>query len=74
MSANPLYKSYQQTQGAQRPPANLNEMLQGMAQQLAPTGLSAEQMVRQMMQRGQMTQAQFEQLAKIADSWTGGRR
>lgn len=71
---NPLYKSYQETQAAKAPPANLNEMLQSFASKVLPKGISAEQMVRQMIQNGQMTQAQFEQLASVADQWTGRRR
>ena len=71
---NPLYKSYQEKQAANRPPANLNEMLQNFASQFVPQGMSAEQMVRNMIQSGQMTQAQFEKLAAVADSWTGKRR
>lgn len=71
---NPLYKSYQEKQAANRPPANLNEMLRNFANQFVPQGMNAEQMVRNMIQSGQMTQAQFEQLAAVADSWTGRKR
>lgn len=71
---NPLYKSYQEKQAANRPPANLNEMLQNFASQFVPQGMSAEQMVRNMIRSGQMSQAQFEKLAAVADSWTGKRR
>lgn len=71
---NPLYKSYQEKQAANRPPANLNEMLQSFASRFIPQGMTPEQMVRNMIQSGQMTQAQFEQLAAVADSWTGKRR
>lgn len=71
---NPLYKSYQEKQAANRPPANLNEMLQNFATRFVPQGMNPEQMVRNMIQSGQMTQAQFEQLAAVADSWTGRKR
>ncbi len=71
---NRLFKSYQETQANQNPPANLNSMLQGLAQQIMHTGMNAEQIVRQMMQNNQISQEQFEWAAKIADRWTGGRR
>lgn len=71
---NPLYKSYQESQAASAPPANLNEMLQSFAEKVLPKGMTPEQMVRQMIQNGQMTQAQFDQLASVADRWTGRRR
>ena len=71
---NPLYKSYQEKQAANRPPANLNEMLQSFASRFIPQGMTPEQLVRNMIQSGQMTQAQFEQFAAVADSWTGKRR
>lgn len=71
---NPLYKSYQEKQEANRPPANLNEMLQNFASQFVPKGMTPEQMVRQMIQNGQMSQQQFNQLASVADAWTGRKR
>lgn len=72
---NPLYQSYRKGQENQNDrPQNLNAMLQNIAQQIAPTGMSPEQIVRQMMRNGQLSQAQFEQAARIADTWTGGRR
>ena len=72
---NPLYQSFRKERENQNgPPQNLNAMLQNVAQQIAPSGLSAEQIVRQMMRNNQLSQAQFEQAARIADMWTGGRR
>lgn len=71
---NPLYKSYRDRQEANAPPANLNEMLQSFASRFIPQGMSPEQMVRNMVQSGQMTQQQFNQLAAVADQWTGRRR
>lgn len=72
---NSLYQSYQK-QNAQRNnvPANLQEMLQNLAQQILPTGKTPEQIVREMMQNNQISQSQFAQVANIADLWTGGRR
>lgn len=71
---NPLYKSYQDRQAANAPPANLNEMLQSIVANVLPKGMTAEQMVRQLIQSRQMTQAQFEQFSAVADRWTGRRR
>lgn len=71
---NSLYQSYQKTQEKNGPPANLNELLQNVANQFIPRGMTAEQMVRQMIQNGQMTQQQFNQLAEVADRWTGRKR
>lgn len=71
---NSPYQSYQKTQENNGPPANLNELLQNVASQIVPQGMTAEQMVRQMVQNGQMTQQQFNQLATVADRWTGRKR
>lgn len=71
---NPLYQSFREKQEANRPPANLNEMLQNFASRFVPQGMSPEQMVRQLIQSGQMTQQQFNQLASVADQWTGKKR
>ena len=71
---NSLYQSYQKTQEKNGPPANLNELLQNVANHFIPRGMTAEQMVRQMIQNGQMTQQQFNQLAEVADRWTGRKR
>jgi len=71
---NPLYKSYQESRAQNDPPANLGMMLQNFASQYIPQGMTAEQMTRQLIQSGQMTQAQFNQLAAIADKWTGRKR
>ena len=71
---NSPYQSYQKTQENNGPPANLNELLQNVASQIVPHGMTAEQMVRQMVQNGQMTQQQFNQLAAVADRWTGRKR
>ena len=71
---NPLYKSFKERQDANPPPANLNEMLQNFANQFIPRGMSAEQMVRQLIRENKMTQEQFAQLSEIADRWTGRKR
>lgn len=72
---NPLFDSYRQNQnnGGQSG-FNLNTALQNLARQIAPTGMTPEQIVRQKIQNGEMTQEQFNQFAKIADRLTGGRR
>lgn len=72
---NPLYSSYQQNRQQQNNPGfDLNAALQRMAQFIAPTGLTPEQFVRQKIQNGEMSQAQFEAFGRIADQYTGGRR
>lgn len=71
---NSLYQSYQKTQERQGPPSNLNELLQNVASQFVPVGMTPEQMVRQMIQNGQMSQEQFAQYSAIADRWTGKKR
>lgn len=53
------------------PPQNLGQMLNQLAQLFIPSGMSAEQIVRQKIQNGEMTQQQFDQFAQIANSWTG---
>ena len=53
---------------------DLNSALQNLARQIAPTGMTPEQIVRQKIQNGEMTQAQFNQFAQIADRLTGRRR
>lgn len=69
---NPLFESYKSSsnQGG----FDLNAALQSMAARIAPTGLSAEQIVRQKIQNGEMSQLQFEQFSRIADQLTGRKR
>ena len=71
---NSPYQSYQKTQEAGGPPANLGQILQNFARQFVPAGTDPERMVRQLIQNDQMTQEQFNQFASIADRWTGRRR
>ena len=53
---------------------DLNSALQNLARQIAPTGMTPEQIVRQKIQNGEMSQEQFNQFAKIADKLTGRNR
>lgn len=71
---NPLYEAYKKQRDAYAPPANLNEMLQNLASRFIPQGMSAEQMVRNLIQNRQMTQEQFARYSEIADRWTGRKR
>jgi len=71
---NPFFNSHQQNQQhgfGQN--FDLNAALQNMARQIAPSGMSAEQIVRQKIQNGEMSQEQFNQFASIADRLTGRR-
>lgn len=72
---NPFFNSHQQNQQqvfGQN--FDLNAALQNMARQIAPSGMSAEQIVRQKIQNGEMSQEQFNQFANIADRLTGRKR
>jgi len=51
-----------------------NSAIQNMARRIAPTGMTPEQIVRQKIQNGEMSQEQFNQFAKIADKLTGRNR
>ena len=68
---NPFFNSHQQNQQQN---FDLNSALQNLARQIAPTGLSAEQIVRQKIQNGEMSQEQFSQFAAIANKLTGRNR
>ena len=72
---NPFFNSHKQNQqqgfGSN---LDLNTALQNLARQIAPTGMSPEQIVRQKIQNGEMTQEQFNQFASIADRLTGRKR
>lgn len=70
---NPFFNSFKQNQ---QPQGNFDlfTALQNMARQIAPTGMSPEQIVRQKIQNGEMTQEQFNQFASIADRLTGRKR
>ncbi len=72
---NPLFASYQKSRQSNAGQGmDLNSALQFLAQQIAPTGLTPEQIVRQLVQNDKMTQEQFSAFARIADSLVGGRR
>lgn len=68
---NPFYRNYQQQ--AQQTPFNLRSALQNIASQI-PAGMTPEQVVRQLIQGGQMTQERFDQYSRIADFLTGQNR
>ena len=68
---NPLFTSFQRNQQVQNSGLNLQAALQNLARQIAPTGMTPEQIVRQKIQSGEMTQAQFEQYRQIANQLTG---
>lgn len=65
---NPLFQSFQNNQGGGM---NLQSALQNLAKQIAPTGMTPEQIVRQKIQNGEMSMQQFQQLSAIADQITG---
>ena len=67
---NPFFNSFQQNQ-QQIPSFDLNAALRNLANQIAPTGMTPEQIVRQKIQNGEMTQEQFNQFAAIANRLTG---
>ena len=72
---NPFFNSHQQNQQQGFGSGfDLNSALQNMARQIAPSGMSAEQIVRQKIQNGEMSQEQFNQFASIADRLTGRKR
>jgi len=72
---NPFFNSHQQNQQQGFGPGfDLNSALQNLARQIAPTGMSAEQIIRQKIQNGEMSQEQFNQFASIADRLTGRKR
>lgn len=72
---NPFFHLHQQNQQQGFGPGfDLNSALQNIARQIAPTGMSAEQIVRQKIQNREMSQEQFNQYAAIANKLTGRNR
>lgn len=71
---NQFYNNYRQNQQGFGQNFDLNTALQNLARQIAPTGMSAEQIVRQKIQNCEMSQEQFNQFASIADRLTGRKR
>ena len=66
---NPLFQSFQQSQ--QGSGNGLQQAIENMAAQARQMGMTPEQLVRQKIQNGEMTQAQFEQYRQIANKITG---
>lgn len=71
---NPLFESYKNATGGFPQGFNLNAMLQNVMATMVPMGMTPEQVVRQKIQNGEMSQAQFEQYSRIADQVMGRRR
>ena len=69
---NPFYNSFRQNQVTPNNLGNnLMAQLQNLARQIMPTGMTPEQIVRQKIQNGEMSMAQFQQYSAIADQMTG---
>lgn len=69
---NPFFNSRQQNQQQGFGPGfDLNAALQNLARQIAPSGMSPEQIVRQLIQNEKMTPDQFNRYAQIANQLTG---
>jgi len=66
---NPLFQSFQQSQ--QGSGNGFQQAIENMAAQVRQMGMTPEQLVRQKIQNGEMTQAQFEQYRQIANKITG---
>lgn len=71
---NPLFESYKKSTSQGSFGFDMNTALQNLAARIVPTGMTPEQIVRQKIQNREMSQAQFEQLSRIADQITGRRR
>lgn len=72
---NQFFNSRQQNQQQGFPRGfDLTAALQNFARQIAPTGMSPEQIVRQLIQNEKMSPEQFNQYARIANELTGRRR
>lgn len=66
---NKLYSSYQENNANnQNWFSGFTNALQNLARQIMPTGMTPEQIVRQKIQNGEMTQTQFSQLGQMASS------
>lgn len=64
---NPFYNSYQKNQQMGLNGMNLQSALQNLASQIAPMGLTPEQIVRQLIQNDKMSIQQFQQYSAMAD-------
>lgn len=69
---NPFFSSHEQRQ--QPLQMDLNSILSNALRAIAPTGMTAEQIVRQNIQNGTWDPNKFNQYMQIADRLTGGRR
>lgn len=69
---NPLYQSYQENQNRNNGglPKTAPELIAFLASKMT----TPEQMVRKMLQNGEMSQAQFEQYSRLADQYLGKNR
>lgn len=70
---NPFYKNYQNNSQTNQG-FNFQTALQNLVRQIMPTGMTPEQIVRNKIQSGEMTQAQFQQLSAMADQLMGRNR
>ena len=69
---NPLFQSFQKNVNSGNGGLNsIQSALQNIANQVQQMGMTPEQLVRQKIQNGEMTQAQFEQYRQIANRLTG---
>lgn len=68
---NQLFQSFQKNQ---QNGFNLQTELQNLARQIAPMGMTPEQIVRQKIQNGEMSMEQFQKFSAIADQITGRNR
>ena len=69
---NQFFNSHQQNQRQGLGQCfDLNSALQNLARQIAPTGMTPERIVRQLIQNEKMTPDQFNQYAAIANKLTG---
>lgn len=72
---NPLFQSFQRQQqssampGNMQPPSNLQDLMHMATQRLVMPGMNEEQTVRWLIDKGAITQEQFEWAARIADQW-----
>ena len=64
---NPLYESYRNFTQQSTQQFDLNSALQNLASRIVPTGMTPEQIVRQKIQNGEITQAQLAQITPVAD-------
>ena len=74
---NPFYQRFQQQQANSNPFANSQSFQQAAAQMmnsLNQMGMTPQARVYQLIQNGQMSQQQFNQLAQMADQLTGRTR